>query len=120
VRVRTRRGGPRPAAGVGRRPRGRRHGPRLPRAPGLTRQPPPQPPTPPRPAPHRTRGDVMSTPRRWHRRWTVPLVGGLLVLAALVTRGAPPWSDLLMVAAAAVAGAGVVRRAVRALRSRVV
>ncbi|UZN04102.1 heavy metal translocating P-type ATPase [Cellulomonas sp. S1-8] len=63
----------------------------------------------------------MTTPRRRpDRRWTVPAVGGLLVLAALVTRGAPPWSDLLMVAAAVVAGAGTVRRAARALAARVV
>lgn len=34
----------------------------------------------------------MTTARRTlHRRWTVPVVGGLLVLAALVTRGVPPW-----------------------------
>ncbi len=60
------------------------------------------------------------TTARTHRRWTVPVVGALLVLAALLTRGAPPWSDVLMVAAAAVGGAATVRRAARALAARVV
>lgn len=58
--------------------------------------------------------------RRPHRRWTVPAVGGLLVLVAFATRTLPPWSDVAMGAAALVGGADAAARAARALRARVV
>ena len=59
----------------------------------------------------------------WHGRWAVPLVSGLLIVAALVTGrilDADRWGDGLMVAAAVVAGAPIVVKAWRALTARVV
>lgn len=55
-------------------------------------------------------------------RWTVPAAAGLLVAAAVVVgrAGSPSAGDALMVVAAAVAGAPVAVRAVRALRARTV
>ena len=62
--------------------------------------------------------------RTWlDARWTVPVVSGLLVLTSFVlSRTAPTAaaSDVAMVAAAVVAGAPVVLRAVRALTVKVV
>ncbi|RPF28961.1 heavy metal translocating P-type ATPase [Georgenia muralis] len=55
------------------------------------------------------------------RRWAVPAGSGALILAALLAGlVAPAARDPLMVAAAAVAGAPVLRSAVRALSARVV
>ena len=59
----------------------------------------------------------------WHGRWAVPLVSGLLIVAALVAGrllDADGWGDGLMVAAAVVAGAPIVVKAWRALTARVV
>src|SRR5690554_5680519 len=57
------------------------------------------------------------------RRWTVPAISGLLIVASFVadrlTASALP-GDLAMVAAAAVAGTPIVRSALRALDNRVV
>ncbi|NCT91847.1 cation-translocating P-type ATPase [Cellulomonas sp. APG4] len=57
-----------------------------------------------------------------HRRWAVPTLAGALILASFATArlGAPTAADVLMVAAAVVAGAGIVRNAVRALLARVI
>jgi Zn2+/Cd2+-exporting ATPase len=60
----------------------------------------------------------------WLRgRWAVPAVSGLLIVASFVTTrlmAAPGWGDLLMVAAAVVAGSPVVHNAVRALTARTI
>ncbi|MPV36431.1 heavy metal translocating P-type ATPase [Georgenia subflava] len=66
----------------------------------------------------------MNTLRQWWRgRWTVPVVSGLLILASIVIArafGSDAVSDAAMVAAAVVAGAGIVVKAVRALTAKVV
>ena len=61
-------------------------------------------------------------PRWLHGRWAVPAVSGLLIVASFATTRlvAPGWGDVFMVAAAAVAGAPVVRNAVRALTARTI
>ncbi|RIK14408.1 MAG: cadmium-translocating P-type ATPase [Acidobacteria bacterium] len=59
----------------------------------------------------------------WHGRWGVPVVSGLLIVASLVAGqllDAPRWGDVLMVAAAVVAGTPIVVKAVRALTAKVV
>ncbi|MFD1505457.1 cation-translocating P-type ATPase [Georgenia yuyongxinii] len=59
----------------------------------------------------------------WRGQWAVPVASGALILASLVAArlfGSDPVSDLLMVAAAVVAGAGIVVKAVRALTARVI
>ncbi|WP_250444993.1 cation-translocating P-type ATPase [Actinotalea sp. C106] len=59
----------------------------------------------------------------WNGRWAVPLVSGALILASFVVGRAPvprPMGDVLMVAAAVVAGTPIVTTAARALRARVV
>jgi Zn2+/Cd2+-exporting ATPase len=58
-----------------------------------------------------------------HGRWTVPGVAGTLIVVALVSGrllGLDVIADPAMVAAAAVAGAPIVRDALRALRSKVI
>ena len=60
---------------------------------------------------------------KWlHGRWAVPAVSGLLILASIATGRVwdPVWGDLLMVAAAVVAGTPVVLKAWRALSARVI
>ena len=60
---------------------------------------------------------------RLHGRWTVPVVSGLLILAALASSRlleAGGWGDCLMVAAALVAGAPVVIKAWNALSAKVI
>ncbi len=55
------------------------------------------------------------------RRWSIPIVAGLLILASwIVGTGSSAVGDGLMLAAAVVAGAPVVRNAYRALRVRVI
>lgn len=61
--------------------------------------------------------------RGLHGRWAVPALAGSAIavsLAATHVFGAPQWGDLVMVLAAAVAGAPVLVKAVRALRARVI
>ena len=61
--------------------------------------------------------------RGLHGRWAVPALAGYAIalsLAATHVFGAPQWGDLVMVLAAAVAGAPVLVKAVRALRARVI
>ncbi|WP_203230286.1 heavy metal translocating P-type ATPase [Segeticoccus rhizosphaerae] len=66
----------------------------------------------------------MTTLRRWStNRWAVPVVSGLLIVAALVAgrlAGAEGPGDVLMVAAAVVAGSRIVRDALRALLVRTI
>ena len=55
------------------------------------------------------------------RRWAVPVVSGTLIVAALILgKLAPAISDWVMLAAAVVAGAPVVRNAFNALRVKVI
>ena len=62
----------------------------------------------------------MDKVRMWLRgRWAVPVTSGLLIIASLVI-GSPVWSDVLMVAAAVVAGWSIVVKAVHALMARVI
>ena len=61
------------------------------------------------------------TRRWWHGPWRVPALAGALILAAVLVAQVPrasTASDLLMVAAAVVAGTGIARAAVRALAAR--
>ncbi len=61
--------------------------------------------------------------RLLHRRWTIPVVSGTLILAAFAVArllGSDTVSDVLMVSAAVVAGAPIVVTAFRALIARVV
>ncbi len=62
--------------------------------------------------------------RQWLQgRWTVPIISGLLILASVAVSGLSgdqPVAQVLMVAAAVVAGAGIVVKAVRALFARVI
>ncbi|WP_131104463.1 heavy metal translocating P-type ATPase [Ornithinimicrobium sufpigmenti] len=66
----------------------------------------------------------MSKVQGWlYGRWAVPAVSGLLILASVATSRIwedQLWGDLLMVAAAVVAGAPVVRKAWTALTARVI
>ncbi|GAA5163954.1 heavy metal translocating P-type ATPase [Ornithinimicrobium tianjinense] len=66
----------------------------------------------------------MNLVRTWlSGRWTVPGASGLLILASFASEhalGYPLWGDVLMIAAAVVAGAPVVSKAWRALTARVV
>jgi Cd2+/Zn2+-exporting ATPase len=66
----------------------------------------------------------VSTLRNWiNNRWAVPAVSGLLIVVALVMLQAfrlDTVGNLVMVAAAAVAGSRIVVNAVRALRSKVI
>lgn len=58
-----------------------------------------------------------------HGRWAVPVISGLLILASLAGSGgttSPRTADILMVAAALVAGTPIVVKAVRALLARLV
>jgi Cd2+/Zn2+-exporting ATPase len=62
-------------------------------------------------------------PRLIHRRWAVPAIAGALIIAALAAGRASAdgrLGDGLMVAAAVFAGAGIVIKAIRALRARVI
>ncbi|QFG67447.1 heavy metal translocating P-type ATPase [Ornithinimicrobium pratense] len=66
----------------------------------------------------------MNKVQTWlHGRWAVPAAAGLLILASVATSRLwqpQPWGDLLMVAAAVVAGAPVVRKAWSALAVKVI
>ena len=66
----------------------------------------------------------MKNVHQWlHRRWAVPVISGILILASAATAklGDAQWpADLLMTAAAAVAGVPIVMKAVRALMARVI
>ena len=66
----------------------------------------------------------MSKAQIWlHGRWAVPVISGVLILASLATDrilGKPGWGDVLMLAAAVVAGTPIVITAVRALTARVI
>ena len=66
----------------------------------------------------------MDTVRRWwHGRWAVPGVSGALILASFAASrlgDSPLWGDVLMVAAAVVAGTPVVINAWRALTAKVI
>ncbi len=56
-------------------------------------------------------------------RWTVPIVSGLMILSSFAVSQAleaPMWGDVLMVAAAVVAGAPVLIKAVRAATAKVI
>src|SRR5690554_3668969 len=64
---------------------------------------------------------MIMTRRWWHGPWRVPALAGALILAAVLVAQVPrasTASDLLMVAAAVVAGTGIARAAVRALAAR--
>ncbi|WP_448070871.1 heavy metal translocating P-type ATPase [Georgenia yuyongxinii] len=59
----------------------------------------------------------------WRGRWAVPAASGALILASIAAArlfGSDPVSDVLMVAAAVVAGTGIVVKAVRALLAKVI
>ena len=66
----------------------------------------------------------MNKVQTWlHGRWAVPVVSGLLILASVATSRIwenQLWGDLLMVAAAVVAGTPVVKKAWSALTARVI
>ncbi|WP_308492255.1 heavy metal translocating P-type ATPase [Microbacterium terrisoli] len=71
----------------------------------------------------------MSAVRRLIRsRWSIPAAAGALILASFAVSGlvgpapagALPWADVLMIAAAMVAGTPIVVSAVRALRAKVI
>ncbi|WP_432560329.1 heavy metal translocating P-type ATPase [Granulicoccus sp. GXG6511] len=66
----------------------------------------------------------MNKVHAWLRsHWAVPTVSGLLILASLTASrgfGSELWGDILMVAAAVVAGTPVVLKAVRALTAKVI
>ena len=62
----------------------------------------------------------MNMIQKWRRGpWAVPIISGLLIVASFLAP-AGGWTDLLMVAAAVVAGWGIVVKAVRALTARVI
>ncbi|PYF95621.1 Cd2+/Zn2+-exporting ATPase [Georgenia satyanarayanai] len=62
----------------------------------------------------------MNRVQMWLRgRWAVPVVSGLLIVASLIV-GLPVWGDVLMVAAAVVAGWNIVIKAARALMAKVI
>ncbi|TRW45606.1 heavy metal translocating P-type ATPase [Georgenia yuyongxinii] len=59
----------------------------------------------------------------WRGQWAVPVASGALILASIAAArlfGSNQVADLLMVAAAVVAGAGIVVKAMRALTARVI
>ena len=66
----------------------------------------------------------MTKAHAWlHGHWAVPTISGLLILASLAASrllAAPGWGDGLMIAAAVVAGAPVVRKAWRSLTAKVI
>src|SRR5690625_1152100 len=66
----------------------------------------------------------MNRVQMWlHGRWAVPVISGLLILASFAMAQiveSSTWSDVLMIAAAVVAGTPVVIKAVRALAARVI
>ena len=66
----------------------------------------------------------MTNVHQWlHNRWAVPVISGILILASILTAnlgGAQLPADLLMIAAAVVAGTPIVVKAVRALLVRVI
>lgn len=66
----------------------------------------------------------MSTLRSWmNNRWTIPAVSGILIIAALVILQVSPIDtvgNIVMVAAAVVAGTRIVINAIRALRAKVI
>lgn len=58
-----------------------------------------------------------------HGRWVIPVVSGLLILASFAVAQIleePFWGDVLMIAAAVVAGTPVVIKAVNALLIKVI
>ena len=60
---------------------------------------------------------------RWgNGQWTIPIISGLLIVASFVARvsGSDEVGNILMVAAAAVAGTPIVIKAARARTARVV
>ncbi len=66
---------------------------------------------------------MSSTVRQLRQRWGIPALAGLLIVAALLAEHVVDrhvLGDVLMVAAAVVAGAKIVANAVRALRIRVI
>src|SRR5690625_5001005 len=72
------------------------------------------------PAQRPTEGEDMNMIQKWRRGpWAVPIISGLLIVASFLAP-AGGWTDLLMVAAAVVAGWGIVVKAVRALTARVI
>ncbi|MGB3956315.1 MAG: cation-translocating P-type ATPase [Brooklawnia sp.] len=66
----------------------------------------------------------MTNVHQWlHNRWAVPVISGILILASILTAnlgGAQLPADLLMIAAAVVAGMPIVVKSVRALLVRVI
>ncbi|MEB2528347.1 heavy metal translocating P-type ATPase [Kocuria rosea] len=66
----------------------------------------------------------MNRVQSWiYGRWAIPAVSGVLILASFAASevvGSQPWADVLMLAAAVVAGYGIVVKAVRALAARTV
>jgi Cd2+/Zn2+-exporting ATPase len=66
----------------------------------------------------------MNKVQTWlHSHWAVPTISGLLILASLTASralDATLWGDILMIAAAVVAGTPVVLKAVRALTAKVI
>ena len=66
----------------------------------------------------------MNTVQKWiYGRWAVPVVSGVLILASFIASGvvgSQLWADVLMVAAAVVAGCQIVVKAVRALAAQTV
>ena len=64
----------------------------------------------------------MNRVQSWiYGRWAIPAVSGVLILASFAASevaGSQPWADVLMLAAAVVAGYGIVVKAVRALMVR--
>ena len=65
----------------------------------------------------------MNKVQMWLRRWAIPVASGLLILASFAADriGAEAiWGDVLMVAAAVIAGAPIVRNAWNALTAKVI
>ena len=66
----------------------------------------------------------MNRVQRWiYGRWAIPAVAGVLILASFVASevvGSVLWADVLMLAAAVVAGNQIVVKAVRAMVARMV
>ena len=66
----------------------------------------------------------MNRVQSWiYGRWAIPAVSGVLILASFAASevaGSQPWADVLMLAAAVVAGYGIVVKAVRALAARTI
>ncbi|HLS26650.1 MAG TPA: cation-translocating P-type ATPase, partial [Beutenbergiaceae bacterium] len=59
----------------------------------------------------------------WHGRWTVPIISGLLIVVGLIAGRALDYQgvhDVVMIAAAVIAGSPIVVKAARALGARVI